>query len=149
MPKAGGQYLSTLLGTFGVALRDNPVHPQRGAGEGAEQQNVMRFRVARMTPADDVPHLTDASPSPRGQILLVIADVDGPVTNRNYQPEEIAPHRDAIESAIASGRVYTVEMDSTESNWPHNPDPRGPAAQRILRAIAEQRGEDDDATRPQ
>jgi hypothetical protein len=103
----------------------------------------MHFRVEGMIPADSVPDFR-AVPSIQGQVILTIADVDGPVTNYTYRPDVIAPHLGAIREAIKSKRVYSVETDSTAMTWPHNPDPRGYNDQRILRAIAEQRESDDD-----
>jgi hypothetical protein len=114
------------------------------SGEDSRQQGVMRFRVDRMMPADIVPHLTEVASELKGKIILTIKDLDGPITNYSYRPEEIAPHLDAIHEAINTARVYTVETDNTASTWPHNPDPRGYVDARILRAIAQRQFADDD-----
>ena len=66
---------------------------------------------------------------------MAIEDLNGPVTNYTYRPEQIDPHREAI----ASQRIYVIETDSTESTFPHTPDPHGHRGQRILRAIADRR----------
>jgi hypothetical protein len=116
-------------------------------GEDAEQQNVLRFRVDRLIPADAVPYLTTGSPELHGKLLIAVAFVDGPITNYTYTAEAISPHLDAIRDAISSQREYVVETDSTARDWPHTPDPRGRIEQRILRAIAEQRFLDDPTLR--
>lgn len=109
------------------------------SGAGSDQENVKRFRVERIIPADTVPNLTEAIAELRGKYVVAIADLNGPITNYSYRPEEVLPHMDAIRDAIESQRVYTVETDSTAMTWPHSPDPRGYIDERILRAIVEQR----------
>jgi hypothetical protein len=103
--------------------------------QSAEQQDGMHFRVVRFVLTDQVPNLAPLAPS--GHYVMAIKDLNGPVTNYTYRPEQIDPHREAIDEAIASQRVYIIEMDATASTDPHNPDPRGHRDQRILRAIAE------------
>ena len=103
--------------------------------QSAEQQDVMHVRVVRFVLTDQVPNLVPLAPS--GHYVMAIKDLIGPVTTYTYRPEQIAPHREAIDEAIASRRVYVIETHSTASTDPHNPDPRGHRDQRILRAIAE------------
>ena len=99
------------------------------------QQNVMQFRVERIVVSDQVPDLVPLVAS--GQYIMAIKDLNGPITNYTYRPEQVLPHLDVIREAIATERVYTVETDNTASTWPHNPDPRGHLDERILRAIAQ------------
>src|SRR5688572_9337855 len=97
------------------------MEPSGDAGD----QNIMRFRVDSIIRADDVPYLTTGSPELRGQYILRLTGVGDPGVNHHYRPEQILPHLDAINRAIASQRVYMIETDNTASTWPHAPDPRG------------------------
>jgi hypothetical protein len=113
-------------------------HDEEAMGQpdqSAEQQDVMHFRVVRFVLTDQVPNLVPLAPS--GHYVMAIKDLNGPVAYYTYRPEQIDPHREAIDEAIGSQRVYVIETDSTASTDPHNPDPRGHRDQRILRAIAE------------
>ncbi len=107
------------------------------SGESAGQQKMMRFRVVRFVLTDQVPNLVPLAPG--GHYVMAIEDLNGPVTKYTYRPEQIDPHREAIDEAIASQRVYIIETDSTESTFPHTPDSHGHRGQRILRAIADRR----------
>ena len=103
--------------------------------QSAKQQDVMHFRVVRFVLTDQVPNLAPLAPS--GHYVMAIKDLHGPVAYSTYRPEQIDPHREAIDEAIASQRVYAIKTDSTARTDPHDPDPRGHRDQRILRAIAE------------
>jgi hypothetical protein len=113
--------------------------------QSAEQRNVMRFRVVRFVLTDQVPNLVPLAPS--GHYVMAIKNLDGPVTNHTHRPEQIASHREAIDEAIGSQRVYVIDTDSKTSTFPHTPAPH--RDHRILRAIAEGRFSEDDPTRPQ